>query len=51
MTIFELIEVYISTRIELVTKLTREALLDWISFKELNIYDWLFLSRKNRGTP
>ena len=31
-----------------VTKHTREALADWIHFKELNIYDWLFPSRKNR---
>ena len=31
-----------------VTKHTREALIDWIHFKELNIYDWLFPSRKNR---
>jgi len=27
-----------------VTKHTREALVDWIHFKELNIYDWLFPS-------
>ena len=31
-----------------VTKHTREALVDWIHFKELNIYDWLFPSHKNR---
>ena len=31
-----------------VTKHTREALADWIHFKELNIYNWLFPSRKNR---
>ena len=31
-----------------VTKHTRQALIDWIHFKELNIYDWLFPSRKNR---
>jgi len=31
-----------------VTKHTREALVDWIHYKELNIYDWLFPSRKNR---
>ena len=30
-----------------VTKHTREALVDWINFKELNIYDWLgFMHRK-----
>lgn len=34
-----------------VTKHTREALVDWITFKELNIYDWLFPSRKNRDNP
>lgn len=33
-----------------ITKQTQEALLDWISFKNLNIYDWLFPSRKNRGS-
>jgi integrase len=31
-----------------ITKQTREALVDWIRLKELNIYDWLFPSRKNR---
>ncbi len=31
-----------------ITKQTREALVDWIGFKQLNIYDWLFPSRKNR---
>lgn len=31
-----------------VTKHTREALADWIYFKDPNIYDWLFPSRKNR---
>ena len=31
-----------------VTKHTREALADWIHYKELNIYDWLFPNRKNR---
>ena len=34
-----------------VTKHTREALVDWINFKDLNIYDWLFPSRKNRDNP
>lgn len=29
-------------------KQTRDALVDWIEFKQLNIYDWLFPSRKNR---
>ena len=32
-------------------KTGREALVDWINFKELNIYDWLFPSRKNRDYP
>lgn len=31
-----------------IMKQTRESLVDWIEFKELNIYDWLFPSRKNR---
>jgi len=31
-----------------IMKQTREALMDWIEFKQLNIYDWLFPSRKNR---
>jgi len=31
-----------------IMKQTREALVDWIEFKQLNIYDWLFPSRKNR---
>ena len=31
-----------------VTKLTRDALVEWINFQDLNIYDWLFPSRKNR---
>lgn len=31
-----------------VTKQTRDALIDWINHKNLNIYDWLFPSRKNR---
>lgn len=34
-----------------VMKHTRVALSDWIAFKELNIYDWLFPSRKNRDLP
>lgn len=29
-------------------KQTRDALTDWVDQKELNIYDWLFPSRKNR---
>lgn len=32
-----------------VMKQTREALLDWINHKNLNVYDWLFPSRKNRN--
>lgn len=32
-----------------ITKQTRDALIDWIDDKELNIYDWLFPSRKNRN--
>jgi len=32
------------------TKQTREALVDWINFEDLNIYDWLFPSRKDRGS-
>lgn len=31
-----------------IMKQAREALADWIEFKQLNIYDWLFPSRKNR---
>lgn len=31
-----------------ITKQTRDALNDWIAFKDLNVYDWLFPSRKNR---
>ena len=31
-----------------ITKNTREALVDWIGFKKLHVYDWLFPSRKNR---
>jgi len=31
-----------------IMKQTRDALVDWIEFKQLNIYDWLFPSRKNR---
>ncbi len=34
-----------------ITKGTREALDDWISFKPLNVYDWLFPSRKDRDQP
>jgi len=34
-----------------VTKQTRDALVDWINHKDLNIYDWLFPSRKNRNRP
>ena len=31
-----------------ITKNTREALIDWITFKRLDVYDWLFPSRKNK---
>ena len=31
-----------------IMKQTRDALIDWIDQKELNIYDWLFPSCKNR---
>ena len=31
-----------------ITKNTREALIDWITYKRLDVYDWLFPSRKNR---
>lgn len=31
-----------------ITKNTREALVDWIIFKRLDVYDWLFPSRKNK---
>ena len=31
-----------------ITKNTREALIDWITFKGLDVYDWLFPSRKNK---
>lgn len=34
-----------------ITKQTRDALTDWIEFKTLNIYDWLFPSRKNKELP
>lgn len=34
-----------------VMKQTRDALVDWIDHKDLNIYDWLFPSRKNRDLP
>ena len=30
---------------------TREAVTNWIKFKELTPYDWLFPSRKDRGLP
>ncbi|MDB2438098.1 tyrosine-type recombinase/integrase [Hellea sp.] len=33
-----------------ITKQTREALVDWINSKNLNIYDWLFPSRKDRSS-
>jgi len=32
-------------------KNTRDALVDWITFKELDVYDWLFPSRKNKDNP
>ena len=31
-----------------ITKQTRDALEDWIKFKNLDVYDWLFPSRKDR---
>lgn len=31
-----------------VTKQTRDALVEWINLQDLNNYDWLFPSRKNR---
>ena len=31
-----------------ITKQTRDALQDWIEFKNLDVYDWLFPSRKDR---
>lgn len=31
-----------------ITKQTRDALQDWIKFKNLDVYDWLFPSRKTR---
>lgn len=31
-----------------ITKQTRDALQDWISFKNLDVYEWLFPSRKDR---
>lgn len=31
-----------------IMKQTRDALTDWVDYKDLNIYDWLFPSRKNR---
>lgn len=31
-----------------IMKQTRDALTDWIDHKKLNVYDWLFPSRKNR---
>lgn len=34
-----------------VTKHTREALIDWIHFKELNIYDWFFRVAKIEIMP
>ena len=33
-----------------ITKQTREALVDWINSKNLNVYDWLFPSRKDRSS-